>query len=175
MTKQSLKIFVLNQRLGETSLIWINCTTSATKNQSQNVIKMIVKIHLKVFFYIYSLVSFWRVRQGFRHMLWQGDLSVLSGTELWGLLLMYCTFYNFSLLFQHWTCSSSGDPEPLNFKLKFHLEVGLVEQPYFELFFSAWSIFSSYKRSLLNEPDFTLFYICCNFGHICCTVENLGH
>ena len=56
-----------------------------------------------------------------------------------------------------------------NFKLKFHLEVGLVEQRYFELFFSAWSIFSSYKRSLLNEPDFTLFYICCNFGHICCT------
>ena len=35
-----------------------------------------------LFFYIYSLVSFWRVRQGFRHMLWQGDLSVLSGTEL---------------------------------------------------------------------------------------------
>ena len=69
-----------------------------------------------------------------------------------------------------------------NFKLKFHLEVGLVEQRYFELFFSAWSIFSSYKRSLLNEPDFTLFYICFNFGHICCTeviqffsVENLGH
>ena len=69
-----------------------------------------------------------------------------------------------------------------NFKLKFHLEVGLVEQRYFELFFSAWSIFSSYKRSLLNEPVFTLFYICFNFGHICCTeviqffsVENLGH
>ena len=56
-----------------------------------------------------------------------------------------------------------------NFKLKFHLEVGLVEQRYFELFFSAWSIFSSYKRLLLNEPDFTLFYICFNFGHICCT------
>ena len=56
-----------------------------------------------------------------------------------------------------------------NFKLKFHLEVGLLEQRYFELFFSAWSISSSYKRSLLNEPDFTLFYICCNFGHICCT------
>ena len=56
-----------------------------------------------------------------------------------------------------------------NFKLKFHLEDGLVEQRYFELFFSAWSIFSSYKRSLLNEPDFTLFYICCIFGHICCT------
>ena len=61
-------------------------------------------------------------------------------------------------------------------------EDGLVEQRYFELFFSAWSIFSSYKRSLLNEPDFTLIYICCNFGHICCTeviqffsVENLGH
>ena len=69
-----------------------------------------------------------------------------------------------------------------NFKLKFHLEVGLVEQRYFELFFSAWSIFSSYKRSLLNEAVFTLFYICFNFGHICCTeviqffsVENLGH
>ena len=56
-----------------------------------------------------------------------------------------------------------------NFKLKFHLDVGLVEQRYFELFFSVWSIFSSYKRSLLNEPVFTLFYICCNFGHICCT------
>ena len=25
---------------------------------------------------------------------------------------MYCTLYNFSLLFQHWTCSSSRDPEP---------------------------------------------------------------
>ena len=49
-----------------------------------------------------------------------------------------------------------------NFKLKFHLEDGLVEQRYFELFFSAWSIFSSYKRSLLNEPVFTLFYICCS-------------
>ena len=64
-----------------------------------------------------------------------------------------------------------------NFTLKFHLEVGLVEQRYFELFFSAWSIFSSYKRSLLNEAVFTLFYICFNFGHICCTafsVESLG-
>ena len=68
------------------------------------------------------------------------------------------------------------------FKLEFHLEDGLVEQRYFELFFSAWSIFSSYKRSLLNEAVFTLFYICFNFGHICCTevihffsVENLGH
>ena len=35
---------------------------------------------------------------------------------------------------------------------------------------------------MLNKPDFTLFYICCNFGQICCTeviqffsVENLGH
>ena len=55
-----------------------------------------------------------------------------------------------------------------NFKLKFHPEDGLVEQRYFELFFSAWSIFSSYKRSLLIEAVFTLFYICCNFGQIFC-------
>ena len=44
-----------------------------------------------------------------------------------------------------------------NFKLKFHLEDGLVEQRYFELFFSAWSIFSSYKRSAPNETDFNIF------------------
>ena len=55
-----------------------------------------------------------------------------------------------------------------NFKLKFHLEVGLVEQRYFELFFSAWSIFSSYKRSLLNEAVFNLFYSSCNFGQNFC-------
>ena len=41
-------------------------------------------------------------------------------------------------------------------KLQFHHEVGLVKR-YFELFFSAWPIFLSYKRSLLNEADFNLF------------------
>ena len=68
------------------------------------------------------------------------------------------------------------------FKLEFHLEDGLVEQRYFELFFLAWSIFSSYKRSLLNEAVFTLFYICCDFSQIFCTIviqvfsmENMGH
>ena len=44
------------------------------------------------------------------------------------------------------------------FKLKFHLEDGLVEQCYFELFSLTWSIFSSFKRSLLNETVFTLFF-----------------
>ena len=63
-----------------------------------------------------------------------------------------------------------------NFKLKFHLEVGLVEQRYFELFFSAWSIFSSYKRSLLNEPDFTLCELyqeknfACFYQHTSCYI-----
>ena len=56
-----------------------------------------------------------------------------------------------------------------NFKLKFQLEDGLVQQRYFELFFAAWSIFSNYKRLLLIEAIFTLFYICCNFGQIFCT------
>ena len=42
-------------------------------------------------------------------------------------------------------------------KLKFHLEDSLVEQRYFELFFSAWSIFSSFKRLLLKEAVFNLF------------------
>ena len=54
------------------------------------------------------------------------------------------------------------------FKPRFHHEVGLVEQRYFELFFSAWPLFLSYKRSLLNEADFNLC-ICCNFGQIFCT------
>ena len=44
------------------------------------------------------------------------------------------------------------------FKLKFHLEDGLVEQCYFELFSLTWSIFSSFKRSLLNAAVFTLFF-----------------
>ena len=35
-----------------------------------------------------------------------------------------------------------------NFKLKLHLEVGLVEQRYFELFFSAWSIFCNVSRHI---------------------------
>ena len=43
------------------------------------------------------------------------------------------------------------------FKPRFHHEVGLVEQRYFELFFLAWPIFVSYKRSLLNEAGFTFF------------------
>ena len=43
-------------------------------------------------------------------------------------------------------------------KLKFHLEDSLVEQRYFELFFSAWSIFSSFKRLLLKEAVFNLFW-----------------
>ena len=44
-----------------------------------------------------------------------------------------------------------------NFKLKFHLEDGLVQQRYFEFYFSAWSLFSSYKRSLLIEAVFRFF------------------
>ena len=43
------------------------------------------------------------------------------------------------------------------FKLQFHHEVGLIQQRYFELFFSAWSIFSYYKRSAPNETDFNIF------------------
>ena len=43
------------------------------------------------------------------------------------------------------------------FKPQFHHEVGLVQHRYFELFFSAWSIFSSYKRSAPNETDFNIF------------------
>ena len=43
------------------------------------------------------------------------------------------------------------------FKPQFHHEAGLVQHRYFELFFSAWSIFSSYKRSAPNETDFNIF------------------
>ena len=49
-----------------------------------------------------------------------------------------------------------------NFKFKFHLEDDLVEQRYFDPFFSAWSIFSSCKRWLLNAQRGRLqpfFYI----------------
>ena len=67
-------------------------------------------------------------------------------------------------------------------KHQFHHEAGLVQHRYFELFFSAWSIFSSYKRSAPNETGFTFFVICCNFGQFFCTnviqffsVENMGH
>ena len=56
-------------------------------------------------------------------------------------------------------------------------------KPQFHFFFSARSLFSSYKRSAPNETDFNFFlYICCNFGQIFCTnvihffsVENMGH
>ena len=43
------------------------------------------------------------------------------------------------------------------FKPKFQHEDGLVQHRYFELFFSAWSIFSSYKRSAPNETVFNFF------------------
>ena len=65
-------------------------------------------------------------------------------------------------------------------KLKFHLEDGLsrhvIQRRYSELFFSAWSYSSSYKRSL---PVFNLFYNCCDFGEIVCIevifVVNMEH
>ena len=75
---------------------------------------------------------------------------------------MYCTLYNFSLLFQRWTCSSSRDLEPLNFKLKFHLEVGLVEQRYFELFFRHGPYFHPTKdrcSTIPSSPFFTFVLI----------------
>ena len=43
------------------------------------------------------------------------------------------------------------------FEVQFHHEVGLVQSRYLELFFSEWSILSSYKKSALNETDFKLF------------------
>ena len=42
-------------------------------------------------------------------------------------------------------------------KHQFHHEYDFDEHRYFELFFSAWSIFSSYKRSALTEIVFNFF------------------
>ena len=42
-------------------------------------------------------------------------------------------------------------------QLLFHHEAGLIQRRYFELFFSVWSIFSSYKKSAPNEAGFNLF------------------
>ena len=41
-------------------------------------------------------------------------------------------------------------------QLNFHNEVGLIQHRYFELFFSVWSLFSSYKKSAPKETDFKL-------------------
>ena len=42
-------------------------------------------------------------------------------------------------------------------EVQFHHEGGLSESRYFELFFSAWSIFLSCKKSAFTEPPFKLF------------------
>ena len=55
------------------------------------------------------------------------------------------------------------------FEVQFHYEGGLVQRRYFELFFLAWSIFSSYKISAPNDQPFNVFYICSNLGQIFCT------
>ena len=43
------------------------------------------------------------------------------------------------------------------FEVQFHHEAGIVQSRYLELFFSEWSIFSSCKKSALNETGFKLF------------------
>ena len=43
-------------------------------------------------------------------------------------------------------------------EVQFHHEGGLSESRYFELFFSAWSIFLSCKKSAFTEPPFKLFW-----------------
>ena len=59
------------------------------------------------------------------------------------------------------------NPFFLILQLQFHHEDGLIQRRYFELFFSVWSIFSSYKKSAPNEAGFMFFLnIWCNFGQI---------
>ena len=43
-------------------------------------------------------------------------------------------------------------------ELQFDHESGLIRTRYFELFFSVWSIFSSYKKSAPNEAGFMFFW-----------------
>ena len=62
-------------------------------------------------------------------------------------------------------CKTQFLPSNLNFTLK----TVLLSNAILSFFFLAWSLFSSFKRSLLNEAVFNLFYIFCNFGPIFCT------
>ena len=68
-------------------------------------------------------------------------------------------------------------------EVQFHHEGGLSKTRYFELFFSAWSIFSPNKNSALTEAPFNLFWtltmILAIFAfwksHEIFLVQNLGH
>ena len=68
-------------------------------------------------------------------------------------------------------------------ELQFHHEGGLSESRYLELFSSAWSIFSSFKKLAFTEPSFKLFWtltlILAKFVLKKCgeylLVQNLGH
>ncbi len=66
-------------------------------------------------------------------------------------------------------------------KLQFHHEAGLVQQRYFDLFFSALVNIFILQDQPRTRPASPFLYICCNFGQIFCTnviqffsVENMG-
>ena len=52
-------------------------------------------------------------------------------------------------------------------EVKFYHEGGLSRSRYLELFFPAWSIFSSNKDSALTEANQPFLNIDHDFGHIC--------
>ena len=68
-------------------------------------------------------------------------------------------------------------------EVQFHHEGGLSPSRYLEVFFSAWSIFSPYKKSAWTEPPFKLFWtltiILAKFSFQQCDDiflgQNLGH